>query len=260
VTVQATCSTLAIMTLDRYCVISKPLKARARRTKKAVVLAIAISWIASFLMHIPIAVYTEVMIDPYYLTPVCVSSLIFKPFLSKMYDVYSVLVMFVIPVTVIIASTASIVHMVCCMQLPSMLRKSRTTNQRITHKCGKQTTRRVVTIENEFPTEKKLHITAMVVIVAVLFIVCWCPVHAIALYYSFVTHESYNPVVSMNLSVVALCLSYINSCVNPVVYAFVGKKYRKYLLAIFPCRSKPPPRDYQMSTVAVGSRSSVKTL
>nr|XP_006816278.1 PREDICTED: G-protein coupled receptor 54-like [Saccoglossus kowalevskii] len=70
VAVQAACGTLVIMTLDRYFVISNPLRSRARRTKRSVVTNIGCIWLASFVMHIPIAVYTEVLIDPYYLTPV----------------------------------------------------------------------------------------------------------------------------------------------------------------------------------------------
>ncbi|XP_006824006.1 G-protein coupled receptor 54-like [Saccoglossus kowalevskii] len=264
VTVQATCATLTMMALDRYFVIYNPLKARARRTKKAALTIIAIIWLASFLMHIPMAVYTEVMIDPYFLTPACVPTMAMHvPIFAKCYDVYAVLVMYAIPLYVITICTTCIINKICNAKLPAKLQKSRNVRQRVeSDASGEYSTRRVVTVKTEDSIEQKWRITLMVLIVVIFFVVCWGPVHAVTLYYTFVSPELYDMQTMMPLSAVALCLSYLNSCVNPFVYAFVGNNYRRHLAEIVRCAAckKRHARKNQRSAFVLTSRSLTKTI
>ena len=42
--------------------------------------------------------------------------------------------------------------------------------------------------------------------------------------------------VTLALKIISLCLSYANSCVNPLIYAFVSNQFRKDFKSVCPCR------------------------
>lgn len=71
----------------------------------------------------------------------------------------------------------------------------------------------------------KRKVTRMIVIVAVLFCLCWMPHHTLILCVWFgrfpLTRATYA------LRILSHLISYANSCVNPIVYALVSKHFRK---------------------------------
>uniref|UniRef100_A0A8B9TUP2 G-protein coupled receptors family 1 profile domain-containing protein n=1 Tax=Anas platyrhynchos TaxID=8839 RepID=A0A8B9TUP2_ANAPL len=79
----------------------------------------------------------------------------------------------------------------------------------------------------------KRKVTRMIIIVAVLFCLCWLPHHLLILYVWFgyfpLNHATYV------LRVLSHLVSYANSCVNPIVYALVSKHFRKGFKKIFSC-------------------------
>lgn len=79
----------------------------------------------------------------------------------------------------------------------------------------------------------KRKVTRMIIIVAVLFCLCWLPHHLLILCVWFgyfpLNHATYV------LRVLSHLVSYANSCVNPIVYALVSKHFRKGFKKIFSC-------------------------
>lgn len=79
----------------------------------------------------------------------------------------------------------------------------------------------------------KRKVTRMIVIVAVLFCLCWLPHHLVILCFWFgyfpLNHTTYV------LRILSHLISYANSCVNPIVYALVSKHFRKGFKKIFIC-------------------------
>ncbi|XP_044837672.1 galanin receptor type 2 isoform X2 [Mauremys mutica] len=79
----------------------------------------------------------------------------------------------------------------------------------------------------------KRKVTRMIIIVAVLFCLCWLPHHLIILCVWFgyfpLNHATYV------LRILSHLISYSNSCVNPIVYALVSKHFRKGFKKIFNC-------------------------
>ncbi|XP_010216350.1 PREDICTED: galanin receptor type 2 [Tinamus guttatus] len=79
----------------------------------------------------------------------------------------------------------------------------------------------------------KRKVTRMIIIVAVLFCLCWLPHHLVILCVWF----GYFPLnhVTYALRILSHLISYANSCVNPIVYALVSKHFRKGFKKIFIC-------------------------
>lgn len=77
----------------------------------------------------------------------------------------------------------------------------------------------------------------MVAIVVLLFAVCWCPIHFVAMWYQF--DPNFPKTDGMHyFKLFGHTLSYANSCVNPFVYAFVNDGFRKAILKRSPLLSK----------------------
>ena len=75
----------------------------------------------------------------------------------------------------------------------------------------------------------------MVTAVIITFAVCWLPMHVAFLVEAFANVDEYYTVELVVFQIVATCLAYTNSCLNPVIYAFLSENFRqsfKELLAV----------------------------
>ncbi|XP_023125137.1 galanin receptor type 1b isoform X3 [Amphiprion ocellaris] len=81
----------------------------------------------------------------------------------------------------------------------------------------------------------------MVLLVVTAFAVCWMPHHIIVMWVEFGSFPLTDA--SFAFRIVSHCLSYGNSCVNPVLYAFLSENFRKACCQVFTCylSSQPPP-------------------
>ncbi|KAF2360620.1 G protein-coupled receptor rhodopsin-like [Trinorchestia longiramus] len=71
----------------------------------------------------------------------------------------------------------------------------------------------------------KKRVTQMVVIVVVTFVVCWFPIQMVLLLKSLHVYEM--NAVGVIFQVGAQALAYTNSCLNPILYAFLSDPFRK---------------------------------
>ncbi|XP_069003345.1 galanin receptor type 1b [Embiotoca jacksoni] len=87
-------------------------------------------------------------------------------------------------------------------------------------------------------SKRKTAQTVLLVITA--FSLCWLPHHIIAMWVEFGSFPLTDT--SFAFRIVSHCLSYGNSCVNPVLYAFLSENFRKACRQVFTCHLLPPPR------------------
>ncbi|XP_070538485.1 G-protein coupled receptor 54-like [Ptychodera flava] len=228
VTVQATCGTLTIMTMDRCFVIFNPLKARMLRTKRKVWITIVVIWIISFAMHTPVVMFYGAAFDPYSNTSVC-TYFFDEQRDMNIYTVYEALVMYAIPLIIIIACNVAIAVKICTMEMPAKLRKT----------AGKvgggapELDGRAMSKPAQESASQKVRVTVIVFIIVIFFAICWGPVHATRIF--MIVKQQYNNLLLFKLSKISLCLTYLNSALNPVLYAFLGKNYRAHAKHVFCC-------------------------
>ena len=78
----------------------------------------------------------------------------------------------------------------------------------------------------------------MLVAIVVLFVICWGPITINNILVSFGLLDNLHLGVLRSLRMIFFLLSYVNSCTNPIVYAFMSKHFRntfKYTLFLL-CR------------------------
>ncbi|XP_078573068.1 G-protein coupled receptor 54-like [Branchiostoma floridae x Branchiostoma japonicum] len=109
VTTMATCLTLAALSIDRYVAIVHPVSSIDRRTPA---LAMAISgciWIGSFLLSVPVAIYTQLVEGFWYGPQVYCQEQWPSPQAELGYNIYTILISYVIPLLISATSHTLIV-------------------------------------------------------------------------------------------------------------------------------------------------------
>ncbi|XP_022086915.1 G-protein coupled receptor 54-like [Acanthaster planci] len=222
VSVQASCSTITAMTIDRYMVVLHPMKSLHTRTVRRATFINIVIWITSFLLHIPVAVFYEmetVVTDG--------ETFCARRFISldaqKGYEFYAVSIMYVLPFIVMAFCYRRILRTVWSKYL-------------------------VVSSSTLAQRRRRWKITRMTLLVVVLFGVCWGPIHAMHLVALFQPKRRHASDSFYNFNIFCLCLSYSNSAINPFVYALSGRSYRSLLVACLPGKQRNSAKSPMGST------------
>ncbi|XP_019358665.1 PREDICTED: galanin receptor type 2 [Gavialis gangeticus] len=202
-TMYASSFTLATVSLDRYLAIRYPLHSRELRTPRNGLTAICLIWGLSFIFSGPYLSYYE----EFQTANLTVCHPIWKISQRKIMDLCTFIFSYVIPVLILSLTYVRTIRYLWTSVDP---------------------------IENMSESKKaKCKVTRMIIIVAVLFCLCWLPHHLVILCVWFgyfpLNHNTYV------LRILSHLISYANSCVNPIVYALVSKHFRKGFKKIFIC-------------------------
>lgn len=81
-------------------------------------------------------------------------------------------------------------------------------------------------------------ITRMVLVVVAAFIICWTPIHIFIIVKTMVEIDTRNPFVIAGWHL-CIALGYINSSLNPVLYAFLDENFKRCFRDFcLPCRTR----------------------
>nr|XP_033815859.1 galanin receptor type 2 [Geotrypetes seraphini] len=202
-TMYASSFTLATVSLDRYLAIRYPLRSRELRTPRNALAAIGLVWGLSIIFSGPyLSYYQELQLAN---VTVCLPG--WQDSQRKAMDLCTFVFSYIIPVLILSLTYARTIHYLW---------------------------KAVDPIEDMSESKKaKRKVTRMIIIVAILFCLCWLPHHLVILYFWFgrfsLNHKTYA------LRILSHVISYANSCVNPIVYALVSKHFRKGFKKIFNC-------------------------
>lgn len=102
----------------------------------------------------------------------------------------------------------------------------------------------------------KRRVTRLVVIVVVVFAACWLPLQSVFVVQYVAGYPDHGTQFVVT-KIIASCLAYTNSCVNPFLYAFLSDAFRKSFCKVLCCllpeqRSLVTGRDLNKQQRAVG--------
>ncbi|XP_076844965.1 C5a anaphylatoxin chemotactic receptor 1-like [Brachyhypopomus gauderio] len=95
--------------------------------------------------------------------------------------------------------------------------------------------------------------TLRVILAVVLsFFLCWTPLHTVDIAEVALYHDGLDSKANLRLAqVLALCLAYFNSCLNPLLYVCLGRSFResitKSLRSVLQFASEEPSRGHSMT-------------
>ncbi|XP_072263145.1 G-protein coupled receptor 54-like [Pyxicephalus adspersus] len=220
VTAQATCITLTAMSVDRCYVTVYPLQSLRHRTPR---LAMAVSlgiWIGSFALSIPFTMYQKLSTGYWYGPQTYCIEAFPTPIHQKAFILYTFLAVYLLPLVTI-----------CVCYAIMLKRMSRPVVEPIDNNYQVQ-------LLAERSEAVRAKISKMVVVIVLLFTICWGPIQLFILFQAFDSNfqQSYE---TYKLKIFAHCMCYSNSSVNPIVYAFMGANFRKSFKKAFPFVFKP---------------------
>ncbi|XP_005992684.1 proteinase-activated receptor 2-like [Latimeria chalumnae] len=100
----------------------------------------------------------------------------------------------------------------------------------------------------------------LIVVVLVLYLVCFAPSNILlVVHYSLIKYKAYSNVYAGYITV--LCLSSLNSCIDPFIYYFVSKDFRDHVKNALICRSVRTVKRMQVSFTSLkySKRSNIYT-
>ncbi|XP_022098063.1 kiSS-1 receptor-like [Acanthaster planci] len=206
VSAEVTSLTLAFLSYDRYRLILHPIRTLHRRSPKAMLKIFLVIWLVSFILQIPTALVAG-------LTTEGACSEYNVPWGQQYFFSYTLLSLYVVPSSIIVICYVSMGRKMFAAGPPSSMKAHRR--------------RRSV---------------VMILTVIVLFAVCWAPVHAVHMWLAFDPEVTPRRPLYVVLHTAANVLMFVNSSVNPFVYALIGQSFRKHIEEMAISIAKCQPR------------------
>lgn len=94
----------------------------------------------------------------------------------------------------------------------------------------------------------RLRVSRMVVVMVLLFTICWGPIQVLLLLQSLHPAAPLRSYTLYKLKIWAHCMSYASSALNPLLYAFMGANFRRAFRDAFPAAFKRTRRRTQPLT------------
>ncbi|KAM7407251.1 hypothetical protein PAMA_003127 [Pampus argenteus] len=91
---------------------------------------------------------------------------------------------------------------------------------------------------SEAKLEAKKRVIRMLVVIVVLFFVCWMPLYCVNTWRAFDDMSAIHALSGSPIAFIHL-LCYTSACVNPIIYCFMNTRFRKALLTTFSCCAAP---------------------
>ncbi|KAI8487402.1 PREDICTED: melanin-concentrating hormone receptor 1-like [Branchiostoma belcheri] len=196
---------LACMSIDRYLAIGHPIRSLGIRTRKVAAITNVGIWLASLVSIAPFWVFSSLEIYPDG-SQIC--ELQFPKGSKDLYwfTVYHFTLAFVLPLTVITVCYLMVLHKLATVVVPSESNAEKRTKK----------------------------VAKMVLLVVVMFVVCWLPFYVVALIN--ITNDVRPTYAFLVAYFFSIGLGYANSCVNPIIYVLFSSKFRKRTLEALSCR------------------------
>ena len=224
--------TLTVMSGDRFLAVCYPIVSMRYRTPRYALAAICIIWAVSCIVMLPVVMYAR-NVRQQYAGPAVYSCAIQWPAEravvgQKIFMAYTLILGFLFPVMLI-----SLLYTLLVVRL-------RTTGAKR---------------DDASKSKKKKKVTRLVSLIIAVYIVCWLP------YWAFQIHLIASAVVriarwQVNMFQVFTLLSYANSMVNPLLYAFTNQAFRDSFISAFRCVPDPSVNGRRVSEDGHSKRAS----
>ncbi|XP_053359025.1 mu-type opioid receptor [Clarias gariepinus] len=220
--------TLTTMSVDRYIAVCHPVKALDFRTPRNAKIVNVCNWILSSAIGLPVMIMASTINTLEYPTPGIVDCTLVFPhpswYWENLLKICVFIFAFIMPVLII---TVCYGLMILRLKSVRMLSGSKEKDRNLRR------------------------ITRMVLVVVAVFIVCWTPIHIFVIIKALVTIP--NSLLQTITWHFCIALGYTNSCLNPVLYAFLDENFKRCFREF--CIPTPSVLDLQNSMRSTRTRN-----
>lgn len=221
VTAYASVYTLVMMSLDRYLAVVHAISSMTIRTERNAYVVIILSWVLIMLLNTPILMQYEKLDYVFHGEDrsACLNiEIVEDPQEGRILYGCFFAFSYVVPLTLV------------CILYGFMLKRLLYGG---VSRCNQSA---------EILRSKK-RVTRMVVMVVVIFALCWLPIQLILMIQYFGTYPESTTFVGIQIA--SNCIAYMNSCVNPLLYAFLSDNFRKSFRKLLCCYNSFQPVKLQ---------------
>ncbi|XP_076764757.1 allatostatin-A receptor-like [Xylocopa sonorina] len=208
VTACASVYTLVLMSLDRYLAVVHPIVSITWRTENYAIVAICIAWAIILAISSPaFVVHGEFQEASSSRSDNQTTCRILPQYNWPMFQIWFFLVSYLVPLMLI-----------CFFYICMLIRLWRGDRVSAESRRGRR------------------RVTSLVLVVVSVFAFCWCPIQVILVIKSLKAYPTTS--VTIVVQIASHILAYMNSCVNPILYAFLSDSFRKAFRKIIYCRPR----------------------
>ncbi|XP_063160573.1 gastrin/cholecystokinin type B receptor [Candoia aspera] len=298
VSVSVSTFSLVAIAIERYSAICRPLQSRAWQTRSHAYRVIATTWMLSALLMLPYPVYTTTQAGPAHPHITHCSHNWPGHHIKQAWYVLLLITLFFVPGLVMIVAYGLISRELyrgiqfemdlsreakaqqngvtellapcddegdgCYVQVPQPTESTMELPALTLEDGTKQERARINSSEAKLLAKKR--VIRMLVVIVVLFFVCWLPIYVANTWRAFDPLAAQRALSGTPISFIHL-LSYSSACVNPFIYCFMNKRFRKAFATTFACCATPcwhrhrrPPEEEAAATGASFSKFSYTTV
>lgn len=202
ISIPASIFTVLLVSFDRYFAICYPMKASVFRNDKVMTTTI---WISSAAYAIPFMMANGIL--EYNDASYCLR--IFSPFDNQKsrqtYYLVTFILLYFVPLTILLVLYSLITHRLWQRKIPGNVSKARIRSAQ----------------------REKRRITKALILIVVVFAICWFPAHAMhyLVYYRTDIYRS----IPVEVEIFFFWLCHANSIINPCLYVLISPNYRKFI-------------------------------
>lgn len=201
---------LTVMSADRYVAVCHPISSPRYRTPFIAKFICLTAWTVSALLMVPIYIYANILEGE------TVSCNIYWPesdFMNgqKAFTLYSFTLGFAIPLVLIL-----LFYFLVICKLRTVGPKNRSKEKKRSHR----------------------KVTYLVLTVITVYVICWLPYWITQVYITLLPPRQGQGNVGFTIILLAGSLSYANSAMNPILYAFLSDNFKKSFAKAFTCVSR----------------------
>lgn len=202
---------LTILSADRYIAVCHPISSPKFRTPMISKLVSLTAWTTSALMIVPIFMYSNTLEVNH-----LINCNIFWPdgfgvSGQFVFTLYSFILAFGIPLNLIFIFYILVLH-----KLKTVGPKSKSKEKKKSHR----------------------KVTKMVLTVITVYVICWLPYWVLQLALIFSPPGEGQSSFMVVLYLISSCLTYINSAINPILYAFLSENFKKSFMKACTCAAR----------------------
>lgn len=234
--------TLVLLSLDRYIAVVHPMVSKRIRTRRNTFLIVYATWAIIICGNIPVLLQFGVIRYQWegFNRSACLNLAgLYSKYVLKVFYGCFFIFGYVFPLTLI------------CMLYGSLVK-----HLRLRTRMSLQRHRRSM--------RAKRQVTRMIISFVTAFALCWLPIHAVLITQNFIDFEA--TIGSTAVMMFANCLAYINSCINPILYVFLSKKFQKNFRSCLPksrslvCIKMDQPRRDTKETVIISCNKEINDI
>ncbi|KAG8321552.1 hypothetical protein J6590_044383 [Homalodisca vitripennis] len=189
------------------------------------------TWVASVLLAMPtLHIQVHMEVGHYFKAYYCSLDYDNRPHL-QLYMVYMLFLIFIIPTSVMLVTYSTI-----CWEIRQVMKQRhhmvsgqailRPENIPLASKPQNGNTTTILPPQDDKGSNVR-QVIKMLVLIVVVFVVCWAPILILDVLTAFQVLEEYSTGFLKHVRTTFHLMSYFNSCVNPIIYGFMSKNFRE---------------------------------